>query len=276
MARAIRMSVAKPGVWNMHPRRFRGIDDIARFACNICGHHVEAPVSVLRDRELPSCSQCGSNRRFRTMIYGLSLGLFGRPLALPDFPKRRDLSGIGLSDTPIYGKRLRRKFAYKNTFLHRSPFLDITNIGDTPFEDLDFVIASDVFEHVAPPIQSAFTNVRTLLKPGGLFVFSAPYGLDVTTEHYPDLHEFSIQRRRGSYRLLNRTNSGRVEAFDNLVFHGGPGSTLEMRIFGLKSLYTLFDKTGFSVPRLLNENVPDFGIEYTDEVCSIPMYAHAV
>ncbi len=35
---------------------------------------------------------------------------------------------------------------------------------------LDFVISSDVFEHVPPPVDIAFENTRRMLRPGGLFV----------------------------------------------------------------------------------------------------------
>lgn len=250
--------------------------DIRKFECNVCGRNVSAPYNLIADREAPSCSHCGSNRRYRTIIYALSISLFKRGLTISAFPDRPDLAGIGLSDSDIYANRLAKKLNYKNTFLHTDPYLDITDTRDTSFQQLDFLISSDVFEHVAPPVAKAFQNVRALLRTGGTFVFSVPYGLAVTQEHFPNLNQFSIKQQDDRYVLTNKTRSGDTEIFHNLVFHGGPGSTLEMRVFGLESLYALFRENGFSKPTLIDRNVPEFGIEYIDEVCSIPMFAYAL
>ena len=38
----------------------------------------------------------------------------------------------------------------------------------------DFVISSDVLEHVAPPYERALSNLLRLLKPGGLLVLTVP------------------------------------------------------------------------------------------------------
>ena len=40
---------------------------------------------------------------------------------------------------------------------------------------------------------------------------------------------------------MNWTADGRIETFDDLVFHGGPGSTLEMRVFSEDALRGLLD-----------------------------------
>ncbi len=165
-----------------HPSAQRSCDAFAAIYAAVA---FSAPVAAICDRELPSCSVCGSNLRFRTIISGLSHGIFGKSIALPDFSERHDISGIGLSDAVIYAERLPAKLAYRNTFLHTEPFLDITDISSAEYKDLDFLISSDVFEHVAPPIDRAFRNVRRLLKQGGAFVFSVPFGLGKTTETLP-------------------------------------------------------------------------------------------
>jgi SAM-dependent methyltransferase len=247
----------------------------SRFRCNICGTDVSAPVAAIRDREMASCSACGSNLRFRTIIAGLSRGIFGKPIAIPDFPKRLDISGIGLSDANIYAERLPAKLAYRNTFLHTEPFLDIADVGAAPYKDLDFLISSDVFEHVAPPIDRAFRNARRLLKPGGAFVFSVPFGLGKTTEHFPNLHKYVIESRKSGRVLVNETAGGAVERFEELVFHDGDGTTLEMRVFGLEDLRILLAENGFVAPLLLNDALPEFGIDWQGEVFSIPMLSYA-
>lgn len=246
------------------------------FTCNICGAESTAALSLVTDREAPSCTGCGSNRRFRTMMHGLALGLFGKTLPVVDFPVRRDIVGIGLSDALVYANPLAEKFSYTNTFYDTPPRLDITAPDWGSVRPLDFLIASDVFEHVAPPVEAAFRNARRLLKRGGAFVFSVPYGLGETVEHFPDLHEFRLEREGDRFVLVNETAAGAIERHDDLVFHGGPGSTLEMRVFGLRHLYRLFRATGFTGPRLLDAQVPEFGLEHLDDVCSVPMLVKAI
>jgi len=40
---------------------------------------------------------------------------------------------------------------------------------------MDFIISSDVFEHVNSPIADAFRSLRKLIKPTGVIIFSVPY-----------------------------------------------------------------------------------------------------
>jgi len=210
------------------------------------------------------------------MVHGLSLGLFGRSMPLTTFPERPDILGVGMSDSPLYAALLAEKLGYTNTFYDTAPQLDITAPDDGSFRPLDFIVSSDVFEHVALPVDRAFRNARRMLKRGGILVFSVPYGLEETTEHFPDLHDFTLEKEGERFVLVNRTVTGTVERHDGLVFHGGPGSTLEMRIFGLRHLYRLFRGNGFTEPRLLDAQVPEFGIESEQEWCSFPMVARAV
>lgn len=246
------------------------------FTCNICGVRTTAALSLVADREAPSCTGCGSNRRFRTMMHGLSLGLFRRSFPVADFPVRRDIVGVGLSDALVYAAPLAEKFSYTNTYYDTAPQLDITDPDWGSLRPLDFLIASDVFEHVAPTVDVAFRNARRLLKRGGTFVFSVPYGLGETTEHFPGLHEFRLEKDGERFVLVNETVTGTIERHDDLVFHGGPGSTLEMRVFGLRHLYRLFRTSGFTGPYLLDAQVPEFGLEHDNEVCSIPMLVKAI
>ena len=73
-----------------------------------------------------------------------------------------------------------------------------------------------------------------MLRQGGLLLLTVPYGLQPETiEHFPELHEFTLVERDGGCELHNLTKSGVRQTFRNLVFHGGRGSTLEMRVFSL-------------------------------------------
>jgi len=195
-------------------------------------------------------------------------------MPLPQFPQQRTVRGIGLSDPENYASGLRQKFDYRNTFFHTEPFLDIGGeLARQDVESVDFLISSEVFEHVAPPVGVAFANSFRLLKPGGLLILTVPYGRQPeTVEHFPELYEFSISHANGEYLLTNRTREGVVQTFDRLVFHGGPGTTLEMRIFAETDLIRHLTAAGFSDIRIHHESVLEYGI-YWPEPWSRPISA---
>jgi len=249
-------------------------DRPARFTCNICSADNPLPANDMHmGRESGRCADCGSTVRLRAMLRLLSLGLFGRALAIADFPERPDLVGWGISDWHGYAGRLGAKLGYSNTHFHREPRLDITAPPAEALGSLDFLIASDVFEHVVPPVSRAFDGAHALLKPGGLFVFSVPFSIKIraTEEHYPELHEFAIQEEDGVPVLRNRTRDGREQVFDQLKFHGGEGATLEMRKFELDALQAEFTRAGFTVA-VHGEDAPEWGVVWT-QGWSVPMLA---
>ena len=211
----------------------------------------------------------------RSMVHLLTSELFGRSIPLPELPRRPDLVGIGLSDSPAYAVPLARRVGYVNTFFHTEPRLDIGNVPENRAAEVDFIIASDVFEHVAPPVARAFANARRLLKPGGVLIFSVPFSLDAdTVEHFPELHDYRLVETGGSWRLENRTSDGRDQVFTDLVFHGGPGTTLEMRLFSRAGLERAFAAAGFARMRIAAEPCAEHGIVWA-EPWSVPMVAYA-
>ena len=230
-----------------------------RFTCNICNSPCSAETL---DREIPSCRKCRSNVRFRWAVQALSMELFGRVLPLKEFPRSRQIRGIGLSDWGPIAKILAKRFDYKNTFFHREPRLDIMN-PPAGAGSYDFIIATEVFEHVPPPVQTAFDNLARLLKPGGFAVFSSPWeSTGDTHEHFPELFDWEVVKFHGDYVLVNRTRDGRLEAFDNLVFHDGPGETLEIRVFSKDGLIANCKAAGFEIA--MAENNPAHGIVWDD------------
>ena len=217
------------------------------FRCNICGRACIASLDALA-REVASCTECRSTVRWRSVVHALSTELFGRSLALPDFPERPDIVGLGMSDWDGYAVPLSRKLGYRNTYYHQKPTLDIKNVPDDMEGRFDFVLSSDVFEHVPPPISEAFVNVRRLLKPGGVLVFTVPFGGGSTMiEHFPELYRYELVKEDGRRMLRNMTRDGRTQVFDDLVFHGGSGATLEMRFFSERSVLQEFKAAGFSM-----------------------------
>ena len=232
------------------------------FICNICGAEVrDCPIERI-DREISSCPQCGSTVRVRSIIHLLSLALLGRSLPIPEFPyRRKNIVGLGMSDWQGYAEPLAEMFDYTNTFLHTQPFYDVA-LGDAKRAGTcDFVISTDVFEHVTPPVDDAFDNVFALLKPGGHFIFSVPWTTDAQTdEHFPAIFEYRVVRFGDQYVVVNRTRDGAYELYEHPIFHGGAGETLEMRLFCEAHLWAQLTRAGFTDIRVLTEAVPEYGI----------------
>lgn len=244
------------------------------FVCNICDGACRSPRELLT-RETPTCPRCGSSVRTRAIVHLLSLGLFGRSLALRDFPHDKAIRGIGLSDWAGYALPLAERLEYQNTFFHEEPRLDVTAIPEGMRGQFDFLISTEVFEHVLSPVQLAFDGARSLLKPGGVLVLTVPFHhLEPTREHFPPLGDFRIVEEDGRRRLYNTGPEGEVEVFDDLVFHGGPGSTLEMRWFGLVDLLENLRLAGFSEAGVVCDDVPERGIAWLHP-WSVPILARA-
>lgn len=196
----------------------------------------------------------------RWIVHALSMELFGDSLSLAEFRKRKDVRGIGMSDPIPIAEVLARRFTYQNTFFDRPPRLDITDVEGS--EQYDFIIVSEVFEHIQAPVQKAFDNLARLLKRDGFGVFSVPYEAEGRTiEHFPRLHDWQLVSLNSGRVLVNRTPEGKLEVFDDLNFHGGPGSTLEMRIFSEEDLLQNCRAAGFRSVRIA-EDVPVYGVSW--------------
>ena len=166
-----------------------------------------------------------------------------------------------MSDALLYATPLEEKFDYTNTYYDRQPYLDITQPHPEQYGTYDFILSSDVFEHVAIPVERAFEEAFRLLKPYGVLCITVPSsGADKTDEYYPDLHEYSIVELGGEHVLVNRKKDRTLEVHQNLVFHGGIGATLVMRQFSQRDLAAKLRGSGFSQVVYQTESVPQFGI----------------
>ena len=242
------------------------------FHCNICGARNELRPDQI-SREAGECAGCGSTVRMRSVIRCLSLALFRRSVRLTDLAVDRSIQGAGLSDWGGYAGKLAGLFNYTNTFYNAEPRLDITDPPADLFGTLDFVIASDVFEHVAPPVGRAFTGAFNLLKPGGMLVFTVPYFKDgETIEHFPNLNNFEVLEFGPDHYLINRRIDGEYEVFDDIVFHGGAGQTLEMRIFSESDVVRRLQQSGFEGIVIHREDDPAVGIIHRED-WSLPITA---
>lgn len=232
-----------------------------RFICNICGHAVSSFPEVRDPREEPSCEACGSSVRMRGIIHHLSLGLFQKSIPLPDFPVSPQTVGVGLSDWEGYAVPLARRFSYTNTFYHQEPQLDITRVPSALHKTCDFLISTDVLEHIPPPVERGFEGSYQLLKPGGLLVFTVPFtNVPHTAEHFPDLADFRLLNFEGEHVLVNRTRDGEYSIHKNIRFHGGEGTVVEMRVFGREDTIQMLRSAGFVDIKVHEEVVPQWGV----------------
>ena len=112
-----------------------------------------------------------------------------------------------------------------------------------------------------------------MLKPDGFLAMTVPYTPDsATVEHFPCLHEYGLVKAGSRLALVNRTRGGEWQVFDRLVFHGGEGTTLEMRVFGEADLRRELAEAGFvSVDFAIDDYAP-FGIVHR-ESWSLPLVA---
>ena len=243
------------------------------FTCNICNARNRSKSTNLT-RENSSCRHCGSTVRMRAIAALLSHELFGMVKPLVEFPFDKSITGIGMSDWDGYAVPLEQRLNYRNTFYHQEPFLDITDVPNEMSNSLDFVLSSDVFEHVLSPVYRAFENTHKLLRPGGVFVFTVPYTLDDsdTLEHFSPLNTFEIYMEDGEYLLRDISSDGKITLYRDLIFHGGPGETLEMRIFSKQSVLKELHNAGFEKIRIVDDNMPHWGI-YWNDAWSLPIVA---
>lgn len=195
------------------------------FLCNICAQPGVFDKKHYDNPELPSCAGCGSNVRFRWLVHRLSIKLFGQSIALTDFPVDRSIAGVGLTDPPRIAAVLAERFHYCNTFLTSPPKLDIRR-DPSPVGKLDFLIASEVFEHVEPPVAHAFENAARLLGPEGVLLLTVPWvwGGDRHSA-IPELYDWMLTSEKdgSGYSIVNRRADGSVERFRSMAFDGTPG-----------------------------------------------------
>ncbi len=236
---------------------------MCKFVCNICGAWNSRKNPQI-DREAASCAQCLSSVRYRSIIHLLTNELFGRSMTLQEVPKLKQVRGLGMTDWWGYDGILSDRFTYSNTFYDREPRLDILHPGPEHTGQYDFILSSEVFEHVHPPVEEAFANVVRLLKPNGFFILTVPYVADedVTVEHFPSLNDYKIVEIGDEFVLVNRTKEGPLETFRDLKFHGGPGNTLELRLFGERDLERKLLAAGFRETAVLKENNAQFGVQW--------------
>lgn len=197
-------------------------------------------------REGSNCRWCKSTSRDRAMLLAIHgsylLKILKNPKSRPNI--------IGVSDGELMATALKRIYGkkYQNFHYHLEPTLDITQVPLHLHSSADIISCSEVLEHVAPPVRLAFRGLFEILKPQGSLIFSVPHTLPESKhiEHYPDMLNYKLDLTVNQKpRMIASLTSGEIAVYENLVFHGGVGSTVEFRVFSESSLKTFLKDQGF-------------------------------
>ncbi len=203
-------------------------------------------------RESGVCSQCGAANRQRQMAFSLrkKLRLATRgPLALPAGCQLYNAETTGalhaaLAKSPGYvcsgywGDEY-APGSIVNGIRHED--LERLSLADST---LDFILTSDVLEHVSDAY-CAHVEIYRILRPGGWHIFTVPFN--------PLLANDDVRARR---------RDGEIEYLAEPLYHGDPlrpdQGVLVWRIFGREMLMRLAE-IGFSTTTM-QVRTPDQGI----------------
>jgi len=232
--------------------------------CPICGTSYSLNISV-HSREGKLCPNCGGSGRSQAIAYHVSKILTNSVSPLRSHKMDKSKKIVGLSDGKVYADILEKKYDYTNTFYHREPFLDISNPAKKFYYSFDLLITTEVFEHIIGPSINAFKGSFNILKPGGHIILTVPFiNKGESIEHYgEDLIAYtSYKNNSGDWVAELEFNDGHSEVDENAKFHGGPGKTLEIRLFSRQRLLRELRDSGFINIEIHDENLPQYGINW--------------
>ena len=227
-----------------------------KWKCNLC-YEINFSHILELHREAGNCKSCNSSVRQREIVQALEM--------VSRFQyKTRKLSVIGMSDPKPLADYLSTfdSIDYTNTFFDEEPRLDLLNLNPLQVGGSDVVICSDVLEHVPYPPLASVENLHKLLKPQGKLILTVPWFKNIEyVEHYPWLVSYRVERVNQNGMVVTGLDKAGLEVvIPNPVFHGGPGATLEMRLFTLVELRRLLKVAGFNRIQVLKRDALQFGI----------------
>lgn len=110
-------------------------------------------------------------------------------------------------------------------------------------------------------MQRAFDGAFQVLRPGGVLVLTVPFDeRPETSEHFPNVRDFKLIEFDGEWLLIGRTQDGLYEMHNDLIFHGGPGTTVEMRFFSHQAVISHLEVAGFTEITVYEQPVHEYGI----------------
>lgn len=203
--------------------------------CNICGH-AAGFINPEHGKEGWQCRNCAASSRNRLVTYllGRLLGHSGQPAYA--WPQNKALSLLEPCPRGPQTAIFRDKFDYTEPEFDRAKIdagadpRDYADLEALAFPDgtFDYIIASDVFEHVRHDLRG-FREIHRTLKPGGAFLFTSPYSHQ--REH--NLVRVQVEGDRDIPLVAER-------------YAGGGGVTLDYREYGREVLGQL-QQIGFAV-----------------------------
>ena len=159
-------------------------------ACSLCGWQGLFRRTHRSERETLACGNCRATLRYRGQAEAICREIgAGRFATLADLAASGGLSGLAIYEPGITGPLrpfLRQAGRYEQSIYdpeqpsgtRRADGLVYQDLMATGFPDasFDLVVTSDIFEHVRRPFP-AFAEIRRILKPGGLHVWTVPIGM---------------------------------------------------------------------------------------------------
>ncbi|MDA8104855.1 MAG: class I SAM-dependent methyltransferase [Nitrospiraceae bacterium] len=148
--------------------------------CTACGRIAYFRRYLDNHRELGNCLFCGASNRKRQICYllrkELKSGDIGKIITSASILNAESSGGLHNSlkhntnyiSSEYFGDAYRSGEMVNGT-LH-------VNLLDTHFDDnkFDFVLTSDVLEHIPDPYK-AFREIYRILRPGGVHIFTVPF-----------------------------------------------------------------------------------------------------
>ena len=237
--------------------------EVVETTCPICAGKYNLDVGQ-EHREGPLCTQCNASGRASAIIHYVCQIAYGNDTPLVNQLPKKSFSVVGLSDGPRYAGLLDEKFTYVNTFYHKEPFLDITAPSADYNNQYDLLISTEVFEHVMGDPLAPFKGAYSILKPGGTLVLTVPFrNKGEHLEHYPGLKSYTSRELPNSKWIADlEFADGTTYTEENPKFHGGPGKTLEVRLYNRVQLLKDLHDSGFVNVDVHDENKPEFGINW--------------
>jgi SAM-dependent methyltransferase len=246
--------------------------------CNVCGRRTRfLYTDPALYRESLTCVHCLTTSRYRSMARGLLEALRRRTGARADslagLPRRRPGPRVAVYDTQTPFDAGASAYPIP-TLLERCEWIDLALStwkpalprghalgGSATNQDLerltfadatfDIVLTSDVMEHVRLE-DRAHREIRRVLKPGGLYLFTVPHFRDRTT----------LER----VRVVDPSDPSRDVDLDPREYHGDAnsedGRSLSYRSFGV-DLDGKLKSLGFDV-EYTRRNFPENGILNTE------------
>lgn len=237
---------------------------IVKATCSLCATVYDLDTTkILREGKL--CTGCGSSGRAQAISYCLAKYVFHEDVPLSQVKKNKNIRIVGLSDGPTYSAELAKKCHYVNTYYHTEPYLDITDPQEEHIGQYDALISADVFEHVLGHPSHAFRGSNKVLKMGGILILTVPFvNLGDHKEHYPGLQNYTSEQLPDDRWVAHLEYAGGLNTTEQEpCFHGGPGKTLEVRLFNRARIEEELFWAGFRNIEVHTENMPERGINWT-------------